>query len=403
MIGISASSRADLLAELDRLGTNLLQVSAGPVARSARTSELPTTAPAMIRRIGPVRVGGGDPQRAARPCAAPTSIDDAVTGGIAVVATEPELLATLGGDDGRRARSSTTPWRSTRPWCSARRRRPGSASTTSTVGPLVWLGEQWFTVVGILDPVPLAPDIDRAALIGYPIARSSSASTTRASTVRVRTDPDRVEAVRDVLGADRQPGGARRGRRSPGRPTPSRRKAQADDALTALLLGLGGVALLVGGIGIANVLVISVLERRTEIGIRRALGATRRHIRLQFLVEAVLLAAGRRRGRRAARLGGDRRLRRVAGLDRRRAAGRARPAASASPSPSAPSPASTRPPEPPAWRPPTPSGRSERATTVRGCAEVHDALHARSRRQRAAARGSRATAARSPPRSRRWA
>jgi putative ABC transport system permease protein len=67
-------------------------------------------------------------------------------------------------------------------------------------------------------------------------------------------------------------------------------KAQADEALTALLLGLGAVALLVGGVGIANVMVISVLERRAEIGVRRALGATRRHIRLQFLVESMLLA-----------------------------------------------------------------------------------------------------------------
>jgi putative ABC transport system permease protein len=51
------------------------------------------------------------------------------------------------------------------------------------------------------------------------------------------------------------------------------------------------VALLVGGVGIANVMVISVLERRSEIGLRRALGATRRHIAVQFLTESVLLGA----------------------------------------------------------------------------------------------------------------
>ena len=206
-----------------------------------------------------------------------------------MVATEPELLATLDGTlaDGRFLDDALA----------AHPAVVLGSETAARLGiddvegrPLVWLGDQWFSVVGILEPVPLAPDIDRAALIGYPVAMEKFGIDSAPTTVRVRTDPDRVEAVRDVLAPTTNPQAP--SEVSVTRPSDAlEAKAQADEALTALLLGLGGVALLVGGIGIANVLVISVLERRTEIGIRRALGATRRHIRVQFLVEAVLLAA----------------------------------------------------------------------------------------------------------------
>lgn len=288
VIGISASSRADLLDELDALGTNLLQVSPGQ-SNFGDDSELPVTAADMIRRIAPVesaaatRNVGATVRRTDR-------IDDAVTGGISVVATEPELLPTVGAtmatgrflDDALAQLPAVV--------------LGSEAATRLGIDdldgrPLVWLGERWFAVVGILDPVPLGPDIDRSALIGYPVAIDQFGIDEAASTIRVRTDEDRVEAVRDVLAPTANPEAP--SEVSVTRPSDAlAARVQADEALTALLLGLGGVALLVGGIGIANVLVISVLERRTEIGIRRALGATRRHIRLQFLVEAVLLAAG---------------------------------------------------------------------------------------------------------------
>jgi putative ABC transport system permease protein len=154
----------------------------------------------------------------------------------------------------------------------------------------VFIGGYWFTVVGVLDSVPLAPDIDRSVLIGYPVAQRLFGIDEAPSTVRMRTDPGEVTAVKNVLAATTNP-------ESPSDVAVSRpsdaiaAKAKTDESLTALLLALGAVALVVGGVGIANVMVISVLERRGEIGLRRALGATRGHIRSQFLIEAMLLAA----------------------------------------------------------------------------------------------------------------
>ncbi len=287
VVGISASSRADLLAELDGLGTNLLAVRAGQDT-FGDASELPVAAPAMIRRIGPVTAAAATRTVEGVSVRRTDRIPVEETGGIAVMATEPNLLATLAGT----VRTGTFLNRATATepavvLGSEAAARLGIDDLTGR--PLVYVGRQWFAVVGILDTVPLAPDIDRAALIGYPVAERLFGIDTAPSTVRVRTDPDQVTAVRDVLAETANP-------EAPDQVDVSRpsdalaAKAQADDTLTALLLGLGAVALVVGGVGIANVMVISVLERRAEIGVRRALGATRRHIRLQFMVESVLLA-----------------------------------------------------------------------------------------------------------------
>jgi putative ABC transport system permease protein len=152
----------------------------------------------------------------------------------------------------------------------------------------VLIGDQSFTVVGILDAVPLYESLDAAAFVGYPIADELFDTTRAPTSIYVVADPDAVAAVSDILPATTNP-------QSPAEvevTNPSdalAAKEAVDETLTNLLLGLGGVALLVGGIGIANVMVIGVLERRTEIGVRRALGATKGHIRLQFLLEATLL------------------------------------------------------------------------------------------------------------------
>lgn len=288
VLGISASSRSDLLAQLDRLGTNLLEVEPGQSFLGSE-AKLPESAPAMIRRIEAVEAAAATRKVQNVTVRRTDRIPSAQTGGISAVAIEPSLDDVLGATlaSGTFLNDATACYPAVVLGAVAAERL-GISSVSGA--PMVWLGDSWFRVIGILDPVPLAADIDRSALIGYEIAKERFGIDSSASTVRVRVDPTNVEAVRSVLAATTNP-------EAPNEVSVSRpsdalaAKAAADDALTALLLGLGAVALVVGGVGIANVMVISVLERRTEIGLRRALGATRRHIRLQFLVEALLLAA----------------------------------------------------------------------------------------------------------------
>ena len=287
VVGISASSRADLLAELDALGTNLLAVEPGQDLFGTN-SELPVAAPAMIRRIGPVTSAAATRTVEGATVRRTDKIPADRTGGISVVATEPNLVDTLAATvaTGTFLNEATA----TGPAVVLGSEAAARLGLDDLTGdPLVWLGGRWFAVVGILDPVPLAPDIDRAALIGYPVAEAQFGIDEAPSAVRVRTDPDQVTGVRSVLAATANPEAPDEVQVT--RPSDAlAAKAQADDTLTALLLGLGAVALVVGGVGIANVMVISVLERRAEIGVRRALGAARRHVRLQFMVESVLLA-----------------------------------------------------------------------------------------------------------------
>jgi putative ABC transport system permease protein len=287
VVAISASSRADVLADLDRLGTNLLEVGPGQ-SFIGEQAELPETAPSMIRRIGPVQdaaaIGtvGVTVRRTDK-------IPDSETGGISVYAAEPELLTTLRGAlaDGVFLNDATERYPAVVLGAKAAER----LGITSVDGsPRVYIGGHWFTVVGILDPLELTSGLDRGVYIGFPVAVDLFDHSGSASTVYVRTDPSAVEAVRAVLPATASPEHPNEVRVT--RPSDAlEARATVDDALTQLLLGLGVVALVVGGVGIANVMVISVLERRSEIGVRRALGASRGHVRSQFVVEAVLLSA----------------------------------------------------------------------------------------------------------------
>lgn len=285
VLGISSSSKADLIAEIDKLGTNLLQVRAGNdlFGESAR---LPEQSPAMVRRVAPVQQASSvsqldtDVQRN-------EYLDD--TNGLDVLTTEPELLDTLEGsmahgrflDD----QIATLP---TVVLGSVAAQRLGIDDLTG--GPVIEIGGRTFTVIGILEPLPLNPDIDRSVLIGNAGAERFLGAEIVPTAIYLRASPDLVEDVRSVLPRTVNPA-------DPNEVTVSRpsdaleARAEVDENLQNLLLGLGTVALLVGGVGIANVMIISVLERRGEIGLRRALGATRRHIATQFVLESASLAA----------------------------------------------------------------------------------------------------------------
>ena len=156
-------------------------------------------------------------------------------------------------------------------------------------GTQVWLGGTYFTVVGILKPSALAPELDNAALIGESVAKQLFGHENNPTTIYERSEDSAVERVRSLIGPTISPQAPSAVKVS--RPSDAlAAKNAADKAFTTLLAGVGSIALLVGGIGVANTMIISVLERRREIGLRRALGAMRRHILIQFLVEALLLA-----------------------------------------------------------------------------------------------------------------
>ena len=285
VLGISASSRAQVVAEIDALGTNLLTVTPGG-SFSGQNVTLPAVAPAMVARIGPVQAASavGDVNASVyRSDRIPAVNSNAIT----VYAAKVNLLATLQGDlvAGRFLNPATSRYPVTVLGTDA-----ASALGIQRAGGLVWLGGHWFTVGGIMARLPLAPELDRTALVGYPVARRLLHARAAPAEIYVRTNPGSVAAVEAVLPATADPAAPQDATvASPADALTAR--ADATRAFQGLFLGLGAVALLVGGIGIANVMVISVLERRAEIGLRRALGARRGHIAAQFVAEAALLAA----------------------------------------------------------------------------------------------------------------
>ena len=285
VLGISDSNRARLMGRLDELGTNMLQIAPGQ-SFLGDNSKLPADAPAMLARVdgvqsvAPLVSVSGTVLRNDR-----LSTDEG--NAITIYAAGPELARTaaLRLQAGRFLDAGTQRLPTVMLGAVAAQRLG-----IDHVGGRVWIGGQWFGVIGILESAPLAVQLDTAAVLGRPAAQRLLGAGTHAATVFVRTDPDRVASARALLAATantRHPEEVQVSRPSDALEA----RAAAQSAYTSLFLGLGAVALLVGGVGIANVLVISVLERRSEIGLRRALGARRRHIAQQFFAEALTLSA----------------------------------------------------------------------------------------------------------------
>jgi putative ABC transport system permease protein len=290
VLGLARSSQAGLLAEISRLGTNLLTVTNGQNFLGG-PAKLPLAAPGMVGRLpGVTAVQDTGTVSNANAYRSPL-IPSINTNALNVDATTLGLPAVAGTSiaQGRFLNAATA-------------REPVAVLGAAAAqllgidriwpGMRIWAGGQWFYVVGILRPAALAPEIDSEILVGFPAAEKYLHFNGHPSEIYVRTTPGSqavTTRVDSLLGAQADP-------ENPSEVDVS----QPSDALTAqadtvgafdtLFLGLGVVALLVGAIGVANIMVISVLERRQEIGLRRALGATRGQIRVQFLAEAVLLA-----------------------------------------------------------------------------------------------------------------
>ncbi|WP_113694606.1 ABC transporter permease [Amycolatopsis albispora] len=286
VVGISSSSRAELDNTLDALGTNLLTVGPGTTMMGEQ-AQLPLASEAMTERISPVEslsaVGRVEDAKVYRT----DKIPESQTNGLSAYAARSDLLPTIAGRvrSGTWLNDATGSYRATVLGAVAAERLGITQPDTQ-----VLIGGEWFTVIGILEPAELAPELDAAALVGWPAAEAALSFDGHPTTIYTRSQETQVEAVRAVLGATANPEAPNEVEVS--RPSDAlAAKQAATEAFTGLLLGVGAVALLVGGVGVANTMVISVLERRAEIGLRRSLGATRGRIRSQFLAESLLLSA----------------------------------------------------------------------------------------------------------------
>jgi putative ABC transport system permease protein len=287
VVGVSASSQANLIAQIDSIGPNLLTVTPGQTFTGG-AGVLPATAVAAILHMPSVQAAAAVYDISQASVLRTPFVPADQTGGIGVDAADPALPADVGASlaAGRFLDAVTVNY----PTVVLGSQAASTLQILGVSGRLqLFLGGTWFTVIGILRPVLLDPQLNSTVFIGLPVAERLFRTAPDPSEIYVRANVSQVTQVSKLLAPTANP-------QSPDGVTVSvpsdalEARAAAKGQFTTLLLGLGAVALLVGAIGIANIMVISVLERRGEIGLRRALGATRRHVTAQFLAESALLA-----------------------------------------------------------------------------------------------------------------
>lgn len=286
--GATDSQQAQIRAELDAMGASMLTVQPGSDGAGG-TIALPATAPEMIGRIGPV-------QRTATVRQVPDAVvfrSDLVpvtqTAGLGVAVTEDDLPAVLDVpvawgrwfDDASRTLPTAVLG------ATAAERLGITAANAARARVLV--DGRWFGVLGVLDHAGLAAAVDSSVFVGDRWYADQAPREPAISVIYARAASGTVDQVRSVLAATANPA------------SPSgvvvgtlaelaAAQETADQAMSSLVLALSGICLLVGGVGIANTMVVAVMERRGEIGLRRALGARTGQVTWQFLAEAVVLA-----------------------------------------------------------------------------------------------------------------
>ncbi|MEY9926821.1 putative ABC transport system permease protein [Catenulispora sp. GP43] len=290
VVGIPASSQRALTDQLSALGTNLLSAQAVVDQQTQTLPPVPKTADAMVARIPPVeKVAevGNTQAEVRRSQAIPAQESSGIT---ALAAKGYDLPAVIGANlaAGRYLNASDEAFPTVVLGSVAATWLGITTLPQGEPAPQIWIGSQAFTVVGIFTASPLTPEIQQSVIVGWDAARHYLAFDEHPTQLYARVQESQIYAVQSVLAATMYA-------QNPGQIVVSQPSAAlaakqlTETALSGLFLGLAGVALLVGAVGVANTMIVSVLERRREIGLRRALGATRRQVRGQFLTESVLL------------------------------------------------------------------------------------------------------------------